>query len=140
MCPQALAISAELSSHKSVLGTTAGLQWVLAFHYRVWTNDHPSLLVATCLAIGSHLDEERCCWLALSSTMDGTTCNTNVFRCFACALYVTGVACLCLHRCMMQILEVMTDDSISLCLSPQGFSNVNPATDIYNNNNQQFWE
>eukprot|EP00775_Hariotina_reticulata_P006654 gene6654-6879_t len=39
-----------------------------------------------------------------------------------------------------KILEVMTDESVSLCLSPQGFSNVNPAIDIYNNNNQQFWE
>lgn len=34
----------------------------------------------------------------------------------------------------------MTDDSIALVLSPQGFSNVDPATDIFNNTNQQFWE
>jgi hypothetical protein len=39
-----------------------------------------------------------------------------------------------------QILEVMLDDSVALCLSPQAFSNVNPATDIFNNTNQQFWE
>uniref|UniRef100_A0A383V9F4 Glycosyltransferase 2-like domain-containing protein n=1 Tax=Tetradesmus obliquus TaxID=3088 RepID=A0A383V9F4_TETOB len=39
-----------------------------------------------------------------------------------------------------KILEVMCDDAVALCLSPQGFSNVNPATDIYNNANQQFWE
>jgi hypothetical protein len=37
---------------------------------------------------------------------------------------------------LAQILEVMCDDGIALCLSPQGFSNVNPATDIYNNANQ----
>lgn len=39
-----------------------------------------------------------------------------------------------------KLLEVMTDDDIALCLSPQGFSNVDPATDIFNNTNQQFWE
>ncbi|KAI8463876.1 MAG: nucleotide-diphospho-sugar transferase [Monoraphidium minutum] len=39
-----------------------------------------------------------------------------------------------------KILEVMVDDSIALCLSPQAFSNVNPAVDIFNNTNQQFWE
>lgn len=38
---------------------------------------------------------------------------------------------------VLQILEVMCDDSIALCLSPQAFSNVNPATDIYNNTNKQ---
>ena len=31
----------------------------------------------------------------------------------------------------------MCDDTVALCLSPQAFSNVNPATDIYNNSNQQ---
>lgn len=39
-----------------------------------------------------------------------------------------------------KLLEVMTNDDIALCLSPQGFSNVDPATDIFNNSNQQFWE
>jgi hypothetical protein len=39
-----------------------------------------------------------------------------------------------------KLLEVMTNDEIALCLSPQGFSNVDPATDIFNNTNQQFWE
>jgi hypothetical protein len=39
-----------------------------------------------------------------------------------------------------KLLEVMTNDDIALCLSPQGFSNVDPATDIFNNTNQQFWE
>jgi hypothetical protein len=39
-----------------------------------------------------------------------------------------------------KLLEVMTDDSIALVLSSQGFSNVDPATDIFNNTNQQFWE
>jgi hypothetical protein len=43
------------------------------------------------------------------------------------------IVCVC---CVLQILEVMCDDGIALCLSPQGFSNVNPATDIYNNANQ----
>ena len=36
-----------------------------------------------------------------------------------------------------QILEVMVDDNVALCLSPQAFSNVNPSTDIFNNTNQQ---
>ena len=36
-----------------------------------------------------------------------------------------------------QILEVMTDDSVALCLSPQAFSNVNKPVDIYNNSNAQ---
>jgi hypothetical protein len=39
-----------------------------------------------------------------------------------------------------QILEVLCDDSVALCLSPQAFSNVDPAIDIFNNTNQQFWE
>lgn len=39
-----------------------------------------------------------------------------------------------------KLLEVMTNDDIAMCLSPQGFSNVDPATDIFNNTNQQFWE
>jgi hypothetical protein len=39
-----------------------------------------------------------------------------------------------------KLLEVMTNDDTALCLSPQGFSNVDPATDIFNNTNQQFWE
>lgn len=34
----------------------------------------------------------------------------------------------------------MTNDDIALVLSPQGFSNVDPATDIYNNCNSNFWE
>lgn len=57
-------------------------------------------------------------------------CSCCVLRC------VDGVAVLS----MLQILEVMLDDNIALCLSPQGFSNVNPKTDIFNNTNQQFWE
>jgi hypothetical protein len=48
----------------------------------------------------------------------------------------TSAASAAAHNVSMQILEVMCDDGISLCLSPQGFSNVNPATDIYNNANQ----
>ncbi len=40
----------------------------------------------------------------------------------------------------MQILEVMLDDDVALCLTPQAFSNVDTATDIFNNANQAFWE
>jgi hypothetical protein len=36
----------------------------------------------------------------------------------------------------MQLLEVMVDDDVALCLTPQAFNNVNPATDIFNNTNQ----
>lgn len=39
-----------------------------------------------------------------------------------------------------KILEVMADDDCSLCLTPQGFHNVNPQTDIFNNLNLSFWE
>jgi hypothetical protein len=34
----------------------------------------------------------------------------------------------------------MWDESISLCLTPQAFSNINPGADIFNNINQQFWQ
>jgi len=34
----------------------------------------------------------------------------------------------------------MWDDSCSLVLTPQAFSNINPKADIFNNINQQFWE
>lgn len=34
----------------------------------------------------------------------------------------------------------MWDDSCSLVLTPQAFSNINPRADIFNNINQQFWE
>eukprot|EP00879_Flechtneria_rotunda_P011197 GHRR01011695.1.p1 GENE.GHRR01011695.1~~GHRR01011695.1.p1 ORF type:complete len:695 (+),score=198.24 GHRR01011695.1:342-2426(+) len=40
----------------------------------------------------------------------------------------------------LKLLEVMVDDKIALCLSPQSFNNVNPSTDIYNNTNEQFWQ
>lgn len=40
----------------------------------------------------------------------------------------------------LQVLEAMWDDSISLCLTPQAFSNINPGSDIFNNINQQFWQ
>lgn len=39
-----------------------------------------------------------------------------------------------------QVLEAMWDDSCSLVLTPQAFSNINPKVDIFNNINQQFWE
>lgn len=35
---------------------------------------------------------------------------------------------------------MMWDDSLSLCLTPQAFSNINPRCDIFNNINLQFWE
>jgi hypothetical protein len=38
------------------------------------------------------------------------------------------------------VLEAMWDESISLCLTPQAFSNINPGADIFNNINQQFWQ
>lgn len=41
---------------------------------------------------------------------------------------------------VLQVLEAMWDDSCSLCLTPQAFSNINPKADIFNNINQQFWE
>jgi hypothetical protein len=42
--------------------------------------------------------------------------------------------------CVLQVLEAMWDDSCSLVLTPQAFSNINPKADIFNNINQQFWE
>jgi hypothetical protein len=36
-----------------------------------------------------------------------------------------------------KILEVMVDDDVALCLTPQAFSNVNSGVDIFNNTNQQ---
>ncbi|WIA20938.1 hypothetical protein OEZ85_005279 [Tetradesmus obliquus] len=41
---------------------------------------------------------------------------------------------------LLKVLEAMWDDSISLCLTPQAFSNINPGSDIFNNINQQFWQ
>lgn len=34
----------------------------------------------------------------------------------------------------------MWADDVSLVLTPQAFSNINPRADIFNNVNQQFWE
>ena len=39
-----------------------------------------------------------------------------------------------------KVLEVLWDDSVALCLTPQAFSNIDPRGDIFNNINQQFWE
>jgi hypothetical protein len=39
-----------------------------------------------------------------------------------------------------KILEVMLDDDCALCLTPQGFSNVDAQRDIFNNLNLSFWE
>ncbi|KAI8463461.1 MAG: glycosyl hydrolase family 9-domain-containing protein [Monoraphidium minutum] len=37
-------------------------------------------------------------------------------------------------------LEVLWDDSVALCLTPQAFSNADAAADVFNNANAQFWE
>lgn len=39
-----------------------------------------------------------------------------------------------------KILEVMMDDDCALCLTPQGFNNVDAQSDIFNNLNLSFWE
>ena len=39
-----------------------------------------------------------------------------------------------------KILEVMVDDDCALCLTPQGFNNVDAQSDIFNNLNLSFWE
>jgi cellulose synthase/poly-beta-1,6-N-acetylglucosamine synthase-like glycosyltransferase len=39
-----------------------------------------------------------------------------------------------------KILEVMLDDDCALCLTPQGFNNVDAQSDIFNNLNLSFWE
>lgn len=44
------------------------------------------------------------------------------------------------HDFFVRILEVMSDDDIALCLTPQAFHNVNAQTDIFNNLNLSFWE
>jgi hypothetical protein len=36
-----------------------------------------------------------------------------------------------------QVLEVMWDDDVTLCLTPQAFSNIHPSADIWNNINVQ---
>lgn len=75
-----------------------------------------------------------------------------VLSCWWCAMleqqhYASQTKPECVAVCLQakpsffcKLLEVMTNDEIALCLSPQGFSNVDPATDIFNNTNQQFWE
>jgi cellulose synthase/poly-beta-1,6-N-acetylglucosamine synthase-like glycosyltransferase len=44
------------------------------------------------------------------------------------------------HHTRPQILEVMLDDDCALCLTPQGFNNVDAQSDIFNNLNLSFWE
>jgi hypothetical protein len=39
-----------------------------------------------------------------------------------------------------KILEIMMDDEIALCLTPQAFHNIDPAADLFNNINILFWE
>ncbi|KAJ9528163.1 hypothetical protein QJQ45_005789 [Haematococcus lacustris] len=38
------------------------------------------------------------------------------------------------------IFEVMLDDNLALCLTPQAFHNIDPDTDLFNSINVQFWE
>ncbi|KAJ9506235.1 hypothetical protein QJQ45_014216, partial [Haematococcus lacustris] len=40
----------------------------------------------------------------------------------------------------LQIFEVMLDDNLALCLTPQAFHNIDPDTDLFNSINVQFWE
>lgn len=49
------------------------------------------------------------------------------------------VVCCCSWRCL-QILEVMCDEEIALCLTPQSFHNISADADLFNNINKQFWE
>lgn len=39
--------------------------------------------------------------------------------------------------CALQVLEVMWDEDVALCLTPQAFSNIHPTADIWNNINLQ---
>ncbi|KAJ9506848.1 hypothetical protein QJQ45_020227, partial [Haematococcus lacustris] len=41
---------------------------------------------------------------------------------------------------VLQIFEVMLDDNLALCLTPQAFHNIDPDTDLFNSINVQFWE
>lgn len=45
------------------------------------------------------------------------------------------VACQTFFR---RVLEVMWDDNVALCLTPQGFSNIRPTADIWNHVNPQY--
>jgi hypothetical protein len=38
------------------------------------------------------------------------------------------------------VLEVMWEETVGLCLTPQAFSNIPQGADIWNNINLQFWE
>lgn len=38
---------------------------------------------------------------------------------------------------LLQVLEVMWDEDVALCLTPQAFSNIHPTSDIWNNINLQ---
>eukprot|EP00955_Chlamydomonas_euryale_P087271 364282-Chlamydomonas_euryale.AAC.11 len=40
----------------------------------------------------------------------------------------------------LQTLEVMADEELMLCLTPQAFHNINAEGDLFNNINKQFWE
>jgi hypothetical protein len=35
---------------------------------------------------------------------------------------------------------LLQDDTVALCLTPQGYHNIRPGTDIFNNVNLGFWE
>ena len=40
----------------------------------------------------------------------------------------------------LKTLEVMADEDLQLCLTPQAFHNIDPEADLFNNINKQFWE
>lgn len=44
------------------------------------------------------------------------------------------------HPVLPQVLEVMWEDDVALCLTPQAFSNTDAGSDVFNNKNLQFWE
>lgn len=47
-----------------------------------------------------------------------------------------GAMCACMFACA-QVLEVMWEDDVALCLTPQAFNNIHAGGDIFNNTNIQ---
>lgn len=41
---------------------------------------------------------------------------------------------------LVRVLEVMADEEVALCLTPQFFGDISYARDIFNNSNLSFWE
>jgi hypothetical protein len=84
-----------------------------------------------------------CCttWCHASSAGDVTTVKTEcpVTTRHAALIYAIHCCCCCCCCCCFawQVLEVMWDDDVALCLTPQAFSNIHPTADIWNNINVQ---